>query len=86
MKIEDTHIKKAVERINVPEPEAGQPTSVISLTATIEDNELMNIEISSLGKEFSIMPSGLYTQYYWSYLEKLAKFLNEVLKLRKKQT
>lgn len=82
MEIQEIHIKKIGEQICVPE-KAGQPL-IIDLIATIQDGKLEDTRINPRdAQEFSLFPDNLYSGH-WEYLEKLTKFLNEVLKLRKK--
>jgi len=91
MKTEETYIKK----ISSGEFQVANLIR-INLTATIENENLkqvkvycQNLNFSEAFTQLTLVPENLCkefeaTEYSWEYLEKLAKFLNEVLKLRKK--
>ena len=86
MEVEESYTKIAKRQLEFRESEEAKVLLRIDLSARIIDEELTEIEIVPWGgKAFSLFPTNLRSDFNTEYVEKLTKFLDEVLKLLKKK-
>ncbi|GAH57096.1 unnamed protein product [marine sediment metagenome] len=84
MEIQEIQIKTIGDMIQIPAQ--NKNFAILDLIAKIENDRLTKVYVNKreTGTGISLIPDNVYTDDKWEYLEKLTKFLNEILKLRKK--